>query len=160
MFTCIYVIGNKLCIRMGNKLLPYNENFRLFITTKIKNCHYLPEIIAQTTVVDFFIQEEGLEEQLLKTLVIIENPGLEEIKDNAINNIDKDKKSLIDLQDELLKLLDESESTLLENDHLLHTLRSSKATFSIIKEHLQSSLTSQAEIYIAREVIFFNSCIH
>lgn len=139
-------------MRIGKKLLPYNENFRIFITTKINDVHYLPEIIAQTTIVDFTIQQEGLEEQLLKTLVNIENPGLEELKDNTVINIEKDKKSLVEIQDELLKLLDDSECSLLENEQLLQTLRSSKATFSIIKERLQNSLTSQAEIYIAREV--------
>ncbi|XP_025208084.1 dynein heavy chain 2, axonemal-like [Melanaphis sacchari] len=142
---------NKLFIRIGNKLLPYNESFRLFITTKIKNCYHLSEIIARTTVVNFATTEEGLEEQLLKILVNIENPGLEELTDNTIINIEKDKKSLVDVQDELLKLLDNNECSLLENEQLLLTLRSSKATFNIIKERLQSSLTSQAEIYIARE---------
>lgn len=155
MHVLIFVAENQLFIKMGSKLLSYNENFRLFITTKIKNCYHLSEIITLTTVVDFSIQEEGLEEQLLKTLVNLENPGLEELKDNTIINIEKDKKSLLDLQDELLKLLDESESSLLENDHLLQTLRSSKATFNIIKEHLQSSLSNQAEIYIAREVQYY-----
>ncbi|CAI6360698.1 unnamed protein product [Macrosiphum euphorbiae] len=142
---------NKLFIRIGSKLLPYNERFRLFITTKIKDCYYLSEIISRTTVVDFAITEESLEEQLLKILVNIENPGLEELRDNTIVNIEKDKRCLVDLQDELLKLLDDSECSLLENEQLLLTLRSSKATFSIVKERLQSSLASQAEIYIARE---------
>lgn len=137
---------------MGNKLLTYNEHFRMFIITKVKNAHYDPEIITWTTVVDFSIQEEGLEEQLLRTLVIIENPSLEELKDNTVINIERDKKSLDEVQDELLKLLDESECSLLENEQLLSTLKSSKAKLSIIKEQLQSSLTSQAEIYIAREV--------
>jgi len=86
-------------------------------------------------------------------LVNVENPALEELRDNTIINIEKDKKSLVDVQDDLLKLLDNSECSLLENEQLLLTLRSSKTTFNIIKERLQSSLTSQAEIYIAREVI-------
>lgn len=86
-------------------------------------------------------------------LVNIENPALEELRDSTIINIEKDKKSLVDVQDDLLKLLDNNECSLLENEQLLLTLRSSKTTFSIIKERLQSSLTSQAEIYISREVI-------
>jgi len=150
-----FVIGNQDFIRIGSKLLSYNERFRLFITTKIKDCYYLSEILSRTTVVDFAMTEEGLEEQLLKILVNIENPGLEELRDNTIINIEKDKRSLVDIQDELLKLLDDSECSLLENEQLLLTLRSSKATFSLVKERLQSSLTSQAEIYIAREVKFY-----
>lgn len=146
------ILENELFIRMGNKLLPYNENFRMFITTKVKNAQYDTEIINWSTVVDFTIQEEGLEEQLLKILVSIENSNLEELKDNTVIKIEKYKKSLNEVQDELLKLLDESECSLLENEQLLDTLKSSKAKLSIIKEQLQSSLTSQAEIYIAREV--------
>lgn len=86
-------------------------------------------------------------------LVNVENPALEELRDNTIINIEKDKKSLVDVQDDLLKLLDNNECSLLENEQLLLTLKSSKTTFNMIKERLQSSLTSQAEIYIAREVI-------
>ncbi|VVC43185.1 Dynein heavy chain, domain-2,Dynein heavy chain domain,Dynein heavy chain, domain-1,Dynein heavy chain, P- [Cinara cedri] len=143
---------NKLFIQICNKLLPFNENFRIYITTKIKNSYNFPEILARTTIVDFAIQEEGLEEQLLKTLVNIENPSLEELKEKTFVEIEKNKKCLVVVQDELLKLLDESECSLLENEQLLQKLKSSKAKFSIINEQLQSSLSSQAEIYIAREV--------
>lgn len=123
------------------------------MTTKIKGTqHRLPEIIARTAVVDFTVQQDGLEEQLLKTLVNIENPGLEELKDNTIVNIEKDQKSLMEIQDGLIKLLDDSECSLLENDQLLQTLRSSKARFNAVKEQLQRSLTGQTEIDIAREV--------
>lgn len=147
---------------MGKKLLPYNKNFRIFITTKIKNANYSPEILTRTTIVDFTIQEVGLEEQLLKTLVILENPGLEELKDNTVMNIEKDNKSLAEIEEELLTLLDESECSILENEQLLQTLISSKVTFKTVKEQLQSSLATQAEIYIAREVYLYQfvSFIH
>lgn len=141
---------------MGNKLLPYNENFRICITTKIKNIQYLPNLSSQMTIVDFTIQAENLEEQLLKTLVTMENPSLEELIDNTAIVIEKDKKSLVGIRDELLKLLDESECSLLENEQLLQTLRSSKAAFNIIKEQLQNSLASQADICKTREVSFLS----
>lgn len=77
---------------------------------------------------------------------------MEELKEKTIVDIEKDKKCLVEVQDELLKLLDESECSLLENEQLFQKLKSSKTKCSIIKEQLQSSLTNQAEIYIAREV--------
>jgi len=122
------------------------------MTTKLKNTHRLPEIITRTAVVDFTIQREGLEERLLKTLVNIENPGLEELRDNTIVDIEKDRKSIMDIQDGLVRLLDDSECPLLENDRLLQTLRSAKAALNTVKEQLQCSLAGQAEICIAREV--------
>lgn len=152
--TCTRFVTDDRCfLRIGAKLLLYDKQFRMYITTKIKKTHCLREIVTQTTVVDFTVQERGLEELLLKTLVGLENPGLEELKDNTIVNIEKDERCLVELQDELLKLLDENECSLLENEQLLQTLRSSKSKFVAIKERLQSSLTSRAEIYVAREVL-------
>jgi len=103
-------------------------------------------------VVDFAVQQEGLEESLLKTLVDLENPGLEELKEKTVVNIERDERCIVELQDELLTLLNESECSLLENEQLVRTLKSSKSKFGVIKEQLQSSLASRAEIYIAREV--------
>lgn len=137
---------------MGNRLLPYDENFRIFITTKIKNAPYPIELLTRTTVVDFTVRQEGLEERLLKILIEIENPGLEVLRDNTVGSIERDQKSLAEIQDELLELLDESECSLLENEQLHRTLKSSKATSYTIGEQLQSSLASQAEISVAREV--------
>lgn len=151
-YMFFFVQGNKLFIQMGKKLLPYNENFRIFITTKVKNTNFSSTLLTRTTIVNFTIEEECLEEQLLKTLVNVENPGLEELKDNTIFNIEKNKKALIEMENDILKMLDESECSLLENEQLLLTLESSKSTFSEIKEQIQSSLATQAEIYIAREV--------
>lgn len=101
---------------------------------------------------NFTIQEEGIEEQLLKTLISLENPGLEELKENIIIKIEKDKKSIIDIQDEILKMLDDNDCSLLENEQLLQTLKSSNTTLNIIKEKLQNSLSSQTEINMTREV--------
>lgn len=148
-----FVTDNRWFLRIGTKLLSYNEQFRMYITTKMKKIHCLREIVTRTTVVDFTVQMGGLEELLLKTLVGLENPGLEELKDNTIVNIEKDDRCLVELQDELLRLLDESKCSLLENEQLLLTLRSSKSKFAVIKDRLQSFLTNQTEIHVAREVL-------
>lgn len=144
--------GDQLYIKMGDKTLPYNENFRFFITTKIRNPYFPPEIFTRTTVVNFAIKEEGLEDQLLDVVIRMELPELKELKDNLVINIDRGKKTLVELEDELLRLLNEIEGSLLENEELFQTLASSKVTSATVNEQLESSLTTQAEINIAREV--------
>ena len=37
-------------IRLGDSTVEYNEDFRLFITTKLPNPHYAPEICVQAGV--------------------------------------------------------------------------------------------------------------
>lgn len=152
-FTYLLIfLGNQLYIKMGDNMLPYNDNFRFFITTKLRNPYYPPEIFTRTTVVNFAIKEEGLEDQLLDVVIRMEKPELKILKDNLIINIDKGKKTLVELEDELLRLLNEIEGSLLENDELFHTLASSKITSVTVNEQLETSFSTQIDIDVAREV--------
>lgn len=54
-----------MLIRFGDTDVEYDSNFQLYITTKIANPHYLPEICIKVTIVNFTVTISGLEEQLL-----------------------------------------------------------------------------------------------
>ncbi len=64
-------------IKFGSEKLDYHEDFKLFITTKLSNPHYLPEIFIKVTVINFTVTQEGLEDQLLSDVVNIEEPEVE-----------------------------------------------------------------------------------
>ena len=49
----------------GENTIPYNEEFRLFLTTKMPNPHYSPEVQVKISLVNFTVTQSGLEEQLL-----------------------------------------------------------------------------------------------
>ncbi|XP_054274165.1 dynein axonemal heavy chain 2 [Macrosteles quadrilineatus] len=138
-------------IKLADRTVPYNRNFRFFITTKLNNPHYPPEISTKTTLVNFAIKEEGLEAQLLGIVVRKEKPQLEEQKDSLVLNIAEGKRTLINLEDELLRLLSESKGSLLDNIELLTTLQTSQATSAAIKEQLETSVVTEVEIDSARE---------
>ena len=38
--------------------------FKLFMTSKMPNPHYLPEVAIKTTIINFTVTMEGLEDQL------------------------------------------------------------------------------------------------
>ncbi|XP_037943922.1 dynein beta chain, ciliary-like [Teleopsis dalmanni] len=59
-------------IRIGGKEMDFNPDFRLILHTKLANPHYKPEIQAQTTLINFTVTPDGLEEQLLAEVVKIE----------------------------------------------------------------------------------------
>lgn len=48
-------------IRTADKEVKYNPNFRFYVTTKLQNPHYLPEIAIKTTIVNFAVKEKGLQ---------------------------------------------------------------------------------------------------
>jgi dynein heavy chain len=56
-------------IRLGDKEIEYHPDFRLILQTKLANPHYKPEMQAQTTLINFTVTKDGLEDQLLADVV-------------------------------------------------------------------------------------------
>lgn len=144
--------GGQDLIKLDDRMVSYNQHFRFFITTKLNNPHYPPEISTKTTLVNFAVKEQGLEAQLLGIVVRKERPQLEEQKDNLVTTIAKGRRTLIDLENELLRLLNETRGSLLEDAELFNTLQTSKATSLAVQKSLEISETTEVAIDAAREV--------
>ncbi|XP_032136290.1 dynein heavy chain 2, axonemal isoform X3 [Sapajus apella] len=144
-------IGGRLLMRLGDKEVEYNTNFRFYITTKLSNPHYSPETSAKTTIVNFAVKEQGLEAQLLGIVVRKERPELEEQKDSLVINIAAGKRKLKELEDEILRLLNEATGSLLDDVQLVNTLQTSKITAKEVTEQLETSETTEINIDLARE---------
>lgn len=83
--------GGQTLIKLTDKIIDYNTNFRFYITTKLSNPHYPPEISTKTTLVNFQVKEQGLEAQLLGIVVKKEQAKLEETKNKLVTTIAKGK---------------------------------------------------------------------
>lgn len=51
-----------LWIKYNERKIMYDDNFRLFLTTKMPNPHFLPETCIKLTIVNFTVTFEGLEQ--------------------------------------------------------------------------------------------------
>ncbi|XP_033219684.1 dynein heavy chain 2, axonemal [Belonocnema kinseyi] len=143
--------GNEIMIKFNDKMITYNNKFRLFITTKLPNPHYAPEISTKTTLCNFAIKEQGLEAQLLGIVVRKEKPQLEEQKDKLVLTIADGKRTLKQLEDKILYLLNVTTGSLLDDLDLLNTLQSSKATSDTVQQSLIVTEETEKEIDFARE---------
>ncbi|XP_064408838.1 dynein axonemal heavy chain 2 [Latimeria chalumnae] len=147
----VTVVGGQMMIKLGDKDVEYSPDFRLYITTKLSNPHYTPEISTKTTIVNFAVKEQGLEAQLLGIVVRKERPELEEQKDSLVLNIAAGKKKIQELEDEILRLLNEATGSLLDDVQLVNTLQTSKVTATEVAEQLQVSEQTEMKIDTARE---------
>ena len=74
----IFKKGPQLMLKLGDTDIPFNHDFRFYITTKMPNPHYLPEITIKVTLINFTVTLSGLEDQLLIEVVRFERIELEE----------------------------------------------------------------------------------
>jgi dynein heavy chain len=51
-----------LSIKVGENIVDYNKRFKLFLTSKIRNPHFTPEISTKLTLINFMITKEGLDD--------------------------------------------------------------------------------------------------
>uniref|UniRef100_A0A182NEB2 Dynein heavy chain tail domain-containing protein n=1 Tax=Anopheles dirus TaxID=7168 RepID=A0A182NEB2_9DIPT len=93
---------------------------------------------------------------VLGLLVRSENPSLEERKDLLHQTILQNKKTLVDLEEQILRILNESKIPLLENEELYRVLENSRVTYQIVSGGLQQAEQTRLAIGNAREI--YRSC--
>ncbi|MEW5314022.1 MAG: hypothetical protein WDW38_005550 [Sanguina aurantia] len=147
----IYKKGGRTLIRLGDTDIDYDPNFKFYITTKLSNPHYLPEVCIKVTIINFTVTMKGLEDQLLGEVVRKERPDLEEARDRLVVSISNDKKQLAELEDKILRLLKESSGNILDDEQLINTLNHSKLTSSVISNRVQEAEVTERSINEARE---------
>ena len=143
--------GRRNLVQVGDREVEFNPKFRLFLQTKLANPHFKPEIQAQTTVINFTVTLDGLEEQLLGNVVKHEKPGLEEHKAELIKQMNEDKITMKELEDNLLEKLSAPGVNLIEDTSLMDTLDRSKKMSGELIERLQKATETTEEIAIHRE---------
>ncbi|XP_052028538.1 LOW QUALITY PROTEIN: dynein axonemal heavy chain 6 [Apodemus sylvaticus] len=146
-----FMSGGRLLIRLGDSDIDYDKSFRFYMTSKMPNPHYLPEVCIKVTIINFTVTKSGLEDQLLSDVVRLEKPELEEQRIQLIVRINSDKNQLKSIEDKILKLLFTSEGNILDNEELIDTLQDSKITSGAIKTRLKEAESTEMMINIARE---------
>jgi len=143
--------GRSLKVKIGDKTIDYDPKFKLLLQTKLSNPHYRPEIQAQTTIINFTVTEEGLEDQLLALVVKREKPELEQQKAELMQQQNQFKIRLKELEDSLLANLTNATGDILSNVELIEGLEVTKKTSEEIKEKVILAKETETTINATRE---------
>ncbi|XP_046514011.1 dynein axonemal heavy chain 7 [Equus quagga] len=142
--------GGSTCIRLGDSTIEYAPDFRFYITTKLRNPHYLPETSVKVTLLNFMITSEGMQDQLLGIVVARERPDLEEEKQALILQGAENKRQLKEIEDKILEVLSSSEGNILEDETAIKILSSSKALANEISQKQEVAEETEKKIDTTR----------
>uniref|UniRef100_A0A7S4D2X3 Dynein-1, subspecies f n=1 Tax=Eutreptiella gymnastica TaxID=73025 RepID=A0A7S4D2X3_9EUGL len=137
-------------IKLGDKAVEWDENFRLYMCTKLSNPNYAPEVYGKTMVINYGVTQQGLQAQLLNVVVAMERSDLEKQREELIITMSENKATLKTLEETLIRELALATGNILDNDDLISTLERTKESAADIAEKLEVAVATSKDIEVAR----------
>ncbi|KAJ7995299.1 hypothetical protein DPEC_G00243100 [Dallia pectoralis] len=146
--------GPRYVIQIGDKVIDYNEDFRLFLATRNPAPFIPPDAASVVTEVNFTTTRAGLRGQLLALTIQQEKPELETQKTRLLQQEEDKKIQLATLEESLLETLATAQGNILENKGLIDSLNQTKTSSALIQDslkeshRLQTSLDQERDAYL------------
>merc|ERR1719281_1948600 len=142
--------GNTLMVKLGEAIIEYQKDFKFYLTTKLRNPHYTPEVAVKVTLLNFMITQVGLQDQLLNIVVEKERPDLAEEKARLVVEAAENKEQLENTEKKILETLSSSQGNILEDESAIQVLSASKQISNDISEKQKVAEETEAQIDEAR----------
>lgn len=146
-----YKFGRHLKVMLGDKEVDVSDDFRLYLTSKLGNPSYPPELYARCAIIDFTVTMRGLEDQLLSRVIETEKTELEQERVALILKVTSQKRKMQKLEYDLLVKLTTVQGSLVEDESVLSTLNKTKDTAVDVSEKLEVAAKTHASINAMRE---------
>ncbi|RLV99506.1 hypothetical protein DV515_00009657 [Chloebia gouldiae] len=137
-------------LKLGDTVIPYHDDFKMYITTKLPNPHYSPEVSTKLTLINFTLSPSGLEDQLLGEVVAAERPDLEEDRNQLIVSNAQMRQELKEIEDQILYRLSTSEGNPVDDLELIKVLEASKLKAGEIQAKVAVAEQTEKDINITR----------
>ncbi|KAG7159116.1 Dynein heavy chain 5, axonemal-like 2, partial [Homarus americanus] len=138
--------GSILKVVVGDKECDVMPGFMLYITTKLSNPAYAPEVSAKTAIIDF-TRILGTHGRVIRT----EKSELENERLALIEEVMENKRRMKELEDNLLFRLTSVQGSLVDDEDLIMVLQDTKSTAQDVSTKLQIASETERKINGARE---------
>uniref|UniRef100_A0A8C7WKA2 Uncharacterized protein n=1 Tax=Oncorhynchus mykiss TaxID=8022 RepID=A0A8C7WKA2_ONCMY len=119
---------------------------RLYLATCLPNPHFLPAVCVLVKLINFSVEYECLQEQLLSSAVSLYQPELELHHNQLLHTITADLFSLHELENRSLLLLQDTQGHILDDQDLVDNLKKSKVTSNEISVRVETAKDKEKEI--------------
>lgn len=132
---------------LGEDEVDWHDDFKLFMTSRLTNPSWSPELYAKTVVIDFTVTRTGLEEQLLGVVINQEKAELEETLNNLMTEINQNVARLKDLDEKLLDTLANCDKDrILEDKELVDMLSKVKSESKKVETTIKNAEENKIQI--------------
>ena len=143
--------GRTKLIKLADSEYTYNDKFMLYMTSRLPNPLFSPELAAKCTIIDFTVTLGGLEQQLLGMLISKEQSHLELTLKQLQEDVTMNTKILKNCEEDLLYRLANVEGTLLDDPDIINVLNEIKSKSKEVSEKLKDAKDKRIEINEKRE---------
>ena len=143
--------GRSLQITVADQAMDYDPSFSLYLVCRVPDPDFSPELQAMTTVVDFAVTARGLEDQLLGTVIHVEQRALQDQLNDVLTECNQNTKTLLQLDALLLERLSSGSGNLLDDAELITVLRNTQKKAADVKKALHAAVETRESINEKRE---------
>ena len=131
---------------LSDREKDFIDGFNLFVTTKMANSSYSPEISARCAIIDFTVTMKGLEDQLLGRVIKMKKADLATERINLVEEVILNKASMKNLGDSLLGKLNSVKGSLVDVKELIDVLQETKKMAGEVSRKLKVAAKTEKKI--------------
>ena len=124
--------GGRVLITLGDQDIDFSPSFTIFLSTRDPTVDFSPDICSRVTFVNFTVTKASLQSQCASEVLKAERPDVDEKRSDLLKMQGEFKLRLRQLEQQLLRSLNESKGRILDDDSIITNLETLKKEASEI----------------------------